>query len=159
MFLLLNNMENRFKFLEHTADIKFQAFGDSIEECFENAGYALVNIICKDKVKSIKKKKISVKGQDKQRLLYDFLEEFLYLIDVGDFLVGEIKNIKIVGLSKIRNKMKSYDLHLTADVFGDLLENYETETDVKAITYNDMFIKSLREKGKDRFVCQVVVDV
>ncbi|MFH1358709.1 MAG: archease [archaeon] len=175
-------MYERFKFLEHTADIKFQAFGDSLEKCFKNAGYALINIICKDKIKSKKSKKITVKGRDKESLLYDFLEEFLYLIDVGGFLISEIKNLKIFGKqenfasqnysglhikensklymqSKIRNKIKRYDWILTAEVFGDNVKNYETETDVKAITYNDIFIKQERVDGKSKFVCQVVVDV
>jgi len=149
----------KFKFLPHTADIKFQAFGDSLEECFENAGLALREVIFKGEVKGVEKKIIKVKGRDKESLLYNFLEEFLYFIDVGGFLVGEIKNLKIVGVSKIRNKIKRYDWVLTAEVLGDAVEKYEVEGDVKAITYNDMFVKQERVYGKTRFVCQVVVDV
>jgi len=145
----------RYKFLEHTADIKFQAFGKSLEKCFENAGYALVNIICKSPVKGVDRKKIRVKGRDRESLLYNFLEEILYLLDVGGFLVGEIKNLKIVGVSKSVKGKKYYNLELTAEVLGDSVENYETEGDVKAITYNSMFVK----KDGKRLVCQVVVDV
>lgn len=142
----------KFKFLEHTADIKFQAFGNSLEECFANAGYALVNIICKQKIKPKIKKRFKVKGRDRERLLYEFLERILYLLDVGDFLVGEIKEIKI--MSK-KNKNNRYDQVLEAEVYGDDVKDYETEGDVKAITYHDMFIKQEGEK----FVSQVVVDV
>ena len=142
----------KYKFLPHTADIKFQAFGNSLEKAFENASYALANIICKEKIKSKEKKKIKIKGRDRENLLYNFLEEFLYLLDVGGFLVGKIENLKIIG---VKSKSKYYDSELTADIFGDNAENYETETHVKAITYNDMFIKE-EKKG---FICQVVVDV
>ncbi|RLG11686.1 archease, partial [Candidatus Pacearchaeota archaeon] len=38
-------MREKYKFLEHTADIKFQAFGDSIEEVFKNSALALKEII------------------------------------------------------------------------------------------------------------------
>jgi len=145
-------MDMKFKFLPHTADIKFQAFGNSLEECFANAGYALVNIICKQKIKPKIKKRFKVKGRDRERLLYEFLERILYLLDVGDFLVGEIKEIKI--MSK-KNKNNRYDQVLEAEVYGDDVKDYETEGDVKAITYHDMFIKQEGEK----FVSQVVVDV
>ena len=142
----------KYKFLPHTADVKFQAFGNSLEECFANAGMALVEIICKEKIKPVKRKTIRVKARDRESLLYNFLEEFLYLIEVGDFLVGEIREIKIT--SK-KNKKNRYDKELVAEVWGDEISNYETEGDVKAITYNDMFVV----KEGDRFKCQVVVDV
>lgn len=48
----------RFKFLEHTADVKFQAFGEDIEKLFENSALALKESICgKIKIKEKKKKK------------------------------------------------------------------------------------------------------
>ena len=50
----------KYKFLQHTADMKFQAFGKSLEECFSNASYALVEIITKDKIKPLIKNKIIV---------------------------------------------------------------------------------------------------
>jgi len=147
----------KFKFLPHTADIKFQAFGENLEECFENAGLALINIIYKDTIKAKQKKTIRVKGMDKEGVLYNFLEEFLYLLEVGEFLISEIKNIKIGSSFKIRNKKKKYEITLTAEVYGDDIKNYKAETHVKAITYNDMFVKhDLRTK---KFICQVVVDV
>lgn len=143
----------KYKFLPHTADIKFQAFGNDLEECFTNAGNALMNIIVKKKVKPASKKIIKVKARDISALLYNFLEEFLYFLDVGDFLVGEIKNLKILGgVKRVGNKK---DYVLTCEVYGDDKKNYKTEGDVKAITYNDMFVR--QEKGK--FICQVVVDV
>lgn len=144
----------KFKFLSHTADIKFQAFGNSLEKCFENAGYALINIICKKEIKTLKKKIIKVVGRDRENLLYNFLEEFLYFLDVGGFLAGKIRNLKIIVIPKGRK----YQIELTAEVFGDDVKKYETEQQVKAITYNDMFIKEEKSNGK-KFVCQVVVDI
>lgn len=55
----------KFKFLEHTADVKFQAFGKSLDEAFENSAGALKEAISgKIKVKSRIRKKIKVKGKD-----------------------------------------------------------------------------------------------
>jgi SHS2 domain-containing protein len=152
-------MEEKFKFLEHTKDIKFQAFGGSLGECFTNAGLALKEIICKGNVKGDVKKVIKVKARDKESLLYDFLEEFLYFIDIGGFLVSRIENLKIVGLSKIRNKIKRYDWVLSADVFGDSVKNYSVSKKVKGIINKDLFVRQDRINGQTQFVCQVVVDI
>jgi SHS2 domain-containing protein len=142
----------KFKFLPHTADVKFQAFGKDLEECFVNAGYALTDVITKDKIKPKQKKKIKIEGRDRERLLYDFLEELLFLLDVGNFLVSEIKNLKITGVA---GKKKYREIVLEAELYGDDAKEYETKAHVKAVTYNDMFIK--QEDG--RFVCQVVLDL
>jgi SHS2 domain-containing protein len=134
----------KFKFLEHTADVKFQAFGKSIEESFENCALALKETICgKMKVKEAKEKKISAKGEDFESLLYNFLEKIIYFLDAENFLISEVKEIKI---EKFR---------LKAVIRGDDASNYKFTNNVKAVTYNEMFVK---EKGK-KWITQVVIDV
>ena len=133
----------KFKFLEHTADIKFQAFGKNLEEVFENSALAMFNAMCDSKIKSTRTLKIKAEGKDKESLLYNFLEELLFLFDSEGFFLSEVKNLKIKG-----NK-------LYAEVVGDKAENYKFNIDVKAITYNEMFVKKVGNK----FVAQVVLDV
>ena len=65
------------------------------------------------------------------------------MLDAEDFLLSKIENITIKGEE------------LEAEVLGDKASNYKISNNVKAITYNQMFVK--QEKGK--WVCQVVVDV
>ena len=134
----------KFKFLEHTADVKFQAFGKNAEEVFENSALALKEIICgKKKIGGIREMKVTAKGKDYEKLLYNFLEEILYLLDAENFLISKIKEIKI-------NRFR-----LKAVILGDRAKNYKFTNSAKAITYNEMFIK--KEKGK--WISQVVVDV
>ncbi len=140
-------IKKKFKFLEHTADVKFQVFGKTLEEIFENSSLALINIIYSKKIKKKKNFKINVTGKDFESLLYNFLEEFLFLFDSENFLASKIKNIKII---KNKNKIK-----LSADIFGDDAKNYEIEMSVKAITYNEMFIK----KENKKWLAQVVLDI
>ncbi|MBS3094948.1 archease [Candidatus Pacearchaeota archaeon] len=139
-------MNKKFKFIPHTADIKFQAFGKSIEEVFENSVYALISGMLNEKRKKAKKeivKKIRVSGNDAESLLYNFLEEFIYLFDSENFLVSEVKKIKIE-----KNK-------LVAEVSGEEISDKKVTNQVKAITYNEMFIKE--ESGN--WIAQVVLDV
>src|SRR3989344_5159661 len=131
----------KYKYLEHTADIKFRSFGRTLNEAFSNAAYAMINIISEDKIKEKMTRKIKVKGIDRKSLLYSFLEEILFLLNTKNFLLSKVKEIKIK------------DKELTATLSGDNLRNYRLGLDVKAVTYNDMFIK---EKP---YVIQVVLDI
>lgn len=134
----------KYKFLPHTADVKFQAYGKSLEEAFINSAAALKETISgKIKVKARIGRKIKVKGKDNEALLYNFLEEFLYLLDSQRFLLSKVKKIKI------------NDGKLICEVLGDKASSYKFTNDVKAVTYNEMFVK--KEKG--RFIIQVVLDV
>ncbi len=132
----------KFEFLEHTADMKFQAFGKTLDEAFENSARAMFSIMFSGKVEKKIKKKIKTEGKDNESLLYNFLEELLFLIDTQDFFMADCK-VKIKGNE------------LEAELTGDSVKNYETNIDIKAVTYNEMFVK---QEGK-KWVCQVVVDV
>ena len=48
----------KFRFLEHTADAKFQAYGKNIEEAFSNAALAMFSVITD--IKKINKKEVKI---------------------------------------------------------------------------------------------------
>lgn len=137
---------NRFNFLEHTADMKFQAFGKTIEGAFENSARAMFSIMFSGKVKKKAKKKIKAEGKDNESLLHNFLEELLFLLDTKDFFMADCK-------VKIKDGKKGKELE--AELVGDNVKKYETNIDIKAVTYNEMFVRH----ADGRWVCQVVVDV
>jgi SHS2 domain-containing protein len=137
----------KYKYLDHTADAKFQAFGKSLEEAFENAALAVFNLIVKtEDVKPKIVKKISVQSRKKESLLYDFIEELLYLLDTEGFVLNKIENLKI--------EEKDEMFHLHAKAWGDSYKHYEVHGSAKSVTYNDMFIK----EEKDQVTVQVVID-
>ena len=132
------------RFLEHTADVKFRAEGSTIEEMYSSAADALNETIRGDiKILEQEEKSFEVDGPDSEVLLYNFLEEFLFLLDAQEFLVSSIKSINVGG-----NKIKCV-------VLGDKAENYVFTNDVKAITYNGM----INGEGHGKFFCEVVLDV
>lgn len=135
----------KYKFLQHTADAKFQAYGETMEHAFENAALAMFSVMTKtEKVEPNLKRKISIKGEDMKSLLYNFLEELLFLMDSEGFILNKIEKIKIDN-----NK-------LTAIAIGDKIsDDYDVHGEVKAVTYNEMEIKD--EEGK--CMVQVVVDL
>ncbi len=134
----------KYKFLKHTADVKFQAYGKTLEESFSNAALAMFSIMTDvKKIKPKIKKEFNIKGIDQKQLLYKFLEEFLFLIDAEFLLLSKIAKINI------------NENELNAVVYFDKSDKYKTHGDVKAVTYQQMEIK----KEKDKFIVQVVVDV
>jgi len=137
-----------YTFLDHTADVKFQAFGNTLEEAFVSSFYALKETICGNiEIKNQIKKEVLIEGTDITNVLYKFLEEFLFLLDSESFLASKIEKIE---LNEKENKLK-------VAILGDKAENYTFTNDVKAITYNDMSIE-FNEHTK-KFVLQVVMDV
>ncbi len=135
----------KYEFLPHTADVKFRAYGKTMEEAFSNAALALTEVITDyNKIEPKIEKIIEISSEDDKALLYDFLEQFIVLLDSESFLLNSIKEIKIEG-----NKLK-------AVVVGDTeISKYKTETHIKAMTYQEMEIK--KEKGK--YMLQVVLDL
>ncbi|MDP6265724.1 MAG: archease [Candidatus Woesearchaeota archaeon] len=137
----------KYKFLEHTADTKFQAYGNNMGEAFSNAALAMFSVITDTKkIKKKIKKEIKVKGTDLKSLLYNFLEELLFLLDTNSFLLNKIEKISI---KKMEGKYS-----LNATIAGDKADNYETSGDIKAVTYNEMEIKE-----NDKVMVQVVLDL
>jgi SHS2 domain-containing protein len=133
----------KYKFVEHTADVKFLASGKTKDEAFENSALALKEIMCgKMKIKENKERKIHVKGKDDEARLYLFLEEILFLLEAEKFVISKAK-VKIKG-EKVE-----------AIIFGDDAKNYHFTNKVKAITYSEMNVK----KEKDICKIRAVLDV
>jgi SHS2 domain-containing protein len=141
-------VDEKFRFLEHTADAKFQAFGRTLEEAFSNAALATAALMWDPE--AIERKirvPVRVQGLDHEQLLVHFLEEILYLVETRFFLVASVEAVRI------KNDPMGYTLE--GILWGDTNSNrYETYGGVKAITYNEMAIRQ-----NDRFTIQVVVDI
>jgi len=136
-----------YTFIPHTADVKIDVREKSVKEVFVTAALALREVIAgKMMVGEVYKHRINVSGKDLESLLYNFLEEFLFLYDAEDFILARVTDIK---LDKDIFK-------LSAEVIGDKASGYKISNSVKAITYNDMFF----QKEPDGTIkCQFVLDV
>ncbi len=119
----------QFEYFSHTADVKFRAYGKTIEEQFENAAYASFNLMFDSKkVKPLIKKEIMLNSNKPESMLYDWIDELLFYLDTEGWFLSKVETLKIKG-SK-----------LTATVYGDNYKNYDTTGYVKGITYSEMEI-------------------
>ncbi len=140
----------KYKFLEDIAiaDVAFEAYGKDEEELIKNSAEALLEIIVNVKTVNPKvKKAIKLSNPKLDSLLFDFLNEIVFLKD-RDYLV--FKNVKV----KLR-KGKKYEL--SAELQGEKInpEKHDLGNDVKAITLHQYEVK----KEKDKWKARVVVDI
>lgn len=138
-----------FKFLPHTADIKIVAYGKTINEVFENSALAVSNYLSRGKkIKSSKKEFISIEAPDKdgnvdhKRLLYEFVDNIIYLLDAEKFIVSSAK-VKIDS-GKLEVEFK-----------GDDTKNYKDLDHIKAATFAEMEIKKIQKGYEAVFVVDI----
>ncbi len=137
----------KYEFLPHTAEMKFRAFGRTLNEVFENSVLAVSEIISRGaKIKSKKKKILGIEGGNNENFLYNLIDEILYLLDSENFVVSKAK---INFNEKVRN--------MEVIFYGDDAKNYENLDYIKSATYSEMQIKNLGKKNG--WEAQVVVDV
>lgn len=138
----------KYEYLEHTADIRYKAYGKNKEEIFSNAALAMFKAMSDENIEQKIEHEISVEGDDLKRLLYEWLEELIVLMDTDSFFISYVKKITI-------QKKDKYYLHATIvgdnNIAVDNTNKYPTKTIVKAITYNQMQVT-------DEYA-EVVVDI
>jgi SHS2 domain-containing protein len=134
-----------YKILEHTADEKFRAGGETLEEAFSEAVKAFSEITKGEQGET--KHKIKVKSENTEALLFDFLDELIFLQDTEGVAVSHAENLEIT------EKQDSYKI--TADIMTDPITPGMAFTDIKAPTYNEM--KVSYQNGS--WILEAVLDI
>lgn len=118
----------KYEFLEHTADIKIKVHGKTLNEIFENSALAFSFYLSGErKIENKKLKVINISGTDTNSLLYNFLDELIYLTDAENF---------VVSMAKVTLRGNN----LQAELSGDEADKYKIQQ-IKAATYAEMEIK------------------
>ena len=121
------------------ADACFDLFGNSLEELFHAGFLALMETSVEvHTIKEIIEKTIKLEHRNLEQLLFEFLEELIYLKD------AELLIFKRCAISINQNPDNS-SYNLSAILKGqEINEDVSTLTDVKAITLYQFYI---RQKG------------
>ncbi|MGB9938502.1 archease [Methanosarcina sp.] len=146
----MSSQGKQYEYLEHTADIKFRAYGKTLEEVFENSALAMFNVmIDTEKVSGETRKEIFLKSPDLESLLVDWLSELLYIFEVDETVFRKFR------VEKVMEEEGEYSI--TAQALGEKFypESHPFETEIKAVTYNQLEIS----KTDDGWKAQIVVDI
>lgn len=137
-------VKEKFKFLDHPADLKIQAFGQDLPELFNNAALAMMTFLYSEKAVKDKnskaKEKIKLAAKDLKALLVDWLSELLYLSDSNDFCYNNFDFKKLT------------EQQLVATVYG---KKARAIKDIKAVTYHDLEIN----QTKDGILATILFDI
>jgi SHS2 domain-containing protein len=130
----------KYKILSHTADLRLEVYGGSLEELFNNAALALVNILApktKLKAKNQKSKiKIKVESNNINTLLVDFLNEILAKSNINKQVYKVYKVIKLK------------DDFIEAELAGRKIKEFEE--DIKAVTYHEVNIRQTADGQRQK---------
>jgi SHS2 domain-containing protein len=142
--------ESRFRFLKHTADAYIEAYGDRLEEAFENAAFATMDIMTD--TKSIEPKtadSVEVEGHDEYALLYNWIEELLIKFETTGNLYSRFK------IRSIEETASGF--RLKAKIWGEPFdkERHPSKVGVKAITYHRMEIVRKPKKVTVKFILDI----
>ncbi|MBZ3936322.1 archease [Methanimicrococcus blatticola] len=147
-----------FIYLDHVADTKFIAYGDTIEKVFENAALATLSVIAD--ISTIHPKTafeidLETTGTaGKENLMVDFLSELLYLFDAEETVLGAVY-VKEAGVKKDDdgNDVWFINAVVSGEPIDSAKQNFKTE--VKAITYSGIRV----EETPTGFEAEVVLDL
>jgi len=137
-----------YRFLEDVAiaDIAFEATGKTLSELFQSAAEATVVSMANPKsVKEVITKEITLKAESVNNLLFDFLEEIIFIKDKDSMVFHEVKvDVDEKGMS------------LKATLKGDAINpaTQELRNDVKAVTMH--YYEVIHEK---EWKARVVLDI
>lgn len=148
MILSMKN-EKRFEFLEHTADVYIAAYGKNLAEAFENAAFAMFDVMTEvEKITPETEENVTVSAKDEYALLYNWLEALLVKFEINNRLYSKFK----VALEKTHD-----DYKLEANIFGEKYDpkKHPQKVAVKAVTYHQMKIVKEHGKAVVRFILDI----
>jgi SHS2 domain-containing protein len=136
----------RYKQIPHTADVAAKIYGGSLPELFENAAFAMFDIMADlENLSSEESIDVHVEAPDKEGLLVSWLNEILYISYIKGILFTEF-SIKSLEEKKLTAVAKGEKL-------GEGTKRIKAE--IKAATYHDLEIKRT-DKG---YEVTIVFDV
>lgn len=135
-----------YEILEHPADAKFRAVGDSLDEAFSQATEALGEIT--GDAAAAYTHSVEVESENLGTLLFDYLDRLIFLQDTERIVVAEASEMDV--------QEKEDGWRLEAEIKADSIDSETTAMDLKAPTYSGM--KAAYEEGEG-WVLEAVIDI
>lgn len=135
-----------YEIFEHTADLGLRVAAASRRELLVDAGRGLLAMIVANPldVRPVEEKRLQVAGDAADYLLFDWLNELLYIVDTAHWLPCQFD-------------VRLTDEGLSAVVRGEPIDpaRHRLEHEVKAITYHGLSVS----EADGRWSAEVIVDI
>ncbi|MBW2037705.1 MAG: archease [Deltaproteobacteria bacterium] len=137
----------RWEHFQHQADIGIRGIGATAEEAFEEAGKALIAVMCDvEKIEPKREVEAECDGDDLEMLFADWINSIIFYISAERMLFSEFEVEIDEGGRHLKGIMRGREIDLNRD---------EIAVEVKAATY--AMLKAAKQG--DVWVAQCVVDV
>ena len=136
----------KYRLIDHTADFGIHVFGADIKELYENAAFAMFDLITDlQMVKGVRQQQIEVVGEDPPDLMVNWLRELLYLWTGKEMLIqsAQIESVSDFALSAI----VTYEPYDPA--------RHVIREEIKAVTYHQVDVR----RGSTGWESKIILDV
>ncbi|XP_036741162.1 protein archease isoform X1 [Manis pentadactyla] len=99
-------VNRKYEYLDHTADVQLHAWGDTLEEAFEQCAMAMFGYMTDTgTVEPLQTIEVETQGDDLQSLLFHFLDEWLYKFSADEFFIP--REVKVLNIDQRNFKVRS----------------------------------------------------
>ncbi len=142
----------KFRYLPHTADVAFEAYGKSFGRALENSAHAMLNVMFdipkinreKGKIRTLR---IAEKARDREELVWFTLQKIVSKVDEKG---ANAFRFKVNGISQKKNLISVHGC-----IFYKKLGEYVALLDIKGVTPHELHVK----KSPQGYAIRVLVDV
>ncbi len=144
--------KQRIRYIEHPSDVGFEVYGTTLEELFANAAIACYGFMTDiEEIEETEERTIEIKSEDLYSLMFDWLDELLFLFE-SESLVFKEFDLKV----DVSGDSTGTGISISGRCRGGKFDPYRHESGIiiKAVTYNMMEIKK-----NELWHARVVLDV
>ncbi|XP_014668308.1 PREDICTED: protein archease-like [Priapulus caudatus] len=141
--------DQKYEYLDHTADVQLHSWGDDLKEAFEQASMAMFGYMTDiEYVEMRTTAEIEAEGEDIESLLFQYMNEWLYAFSVEPFFIP--RKIIVTDFDKENFRIKAIGYGEEFDI-----SKHPQGTEVKAITYSNMQIYD----NSDKHEIYLIIDI
>ncbi|KAB0369846.1 hypothetical protein FD755_018839 [Muntiacus reevesi] len=136
-------VSQKYQYLDHTVNVQLHAWGDTLEEAFEQCAMAMFGYITDTwTVEPLQTLEVETQGDDlghQLSLLFHFLDEWLHKFSADEFFIP--REVRVLNINQRNFKIWSIGW---GEEFS--LSKHPQGTEVKAITYSVMQVYMKRSQ-------------
>jgi SHS2 domain-containing protein len=136
-----------YEVFEHTADLGLRVRASNVSQLFAEAGRGLFSLLVMDlaTVRPVKECTVQLTADDREYLLFDWLNELLFLFETQHLLLSEFE-------------VRVDQGQLNAVCRGEPVDRklHQLDHEVKAITYHEL---TCRQEPSGEWSAEVIVDI
>ncbi len=139
-----------YKTLDHATDAFIEVTANNIEEAFRIAAQSVIDTtLDPSTIQEIEEKEISASGKDLRYLLFNWLEELVFLLITEGFAIRRVRDVRIERKGEEARMDTRFVIYASA--LGEPLDlsKHKFRVEIKAPTFYEMEIEEKQQEGEE----------